>query len=369
MRKKYMNKVAPAVLLLTAGLLIGNGNLCVTATELPAPTQTPAATATPAPTQTPAATATPAPTETPAATATPAPTETPAATSSPAPTEAITGSDSTNTKQQKITSITLPESSNVIAGTTFQLQPTVTQTGATEPFVTYKSSSSSIAKVDSQGNVTALKAGKVTITATATDGFGASAKTVLYVSPQQMEAPVVTAKSSAQLAVKWKKVEGASGYFIYQYNVRNQTWDLVVTTSKGSTESCTITKLSPATTYEFKVAAYKNIGSEIYEGEKSDSTECMTPPAKTPISSISYAKGKLTVTPKKPSYTITGYEIRYSNTKAFSSYYKYRFTKNSLSFKPHLACGKWYMQVRTYKTFNGKRVYGNWSSTKSFTVK
>ena len=345
MKKNFMNTVTPAMLLLTAGLLVGNSNLYVTATESTTATETPTVTATPAPTETPTVTAT------------------------PAPTESSTGNDSANTNQQKITSITLPESSDVVAGTTFQLQPTITQNGASEPFVTYKSSSSSIAKVDSLGNVTTLKPGKVTITATATDGFGASAKTILYVSPQQMDAPVVTAKSSAQIAVTWNKLEGASGYLIYQYNKANQTWDLVKTTSKGSTVSCTITKLSPATTYQFKIAAYKNIDSQLYEGKQSDSAECMTLPAKTPISSVSYDKGTLKVTPKKPSYSVTGYEIRYSDTKKFSSYYKYRFTKSSVSLRPHLASGKWYIQVRTYKTYNGKRVYGNWSSTKSFTVK
>lgn len=282
---------------------------------------------------------------------------------------ASNGNYSLKMEQQKITNITLPTSSNVTAGTTFQLQPTITQTGASEPFITYKSSSPSIATVDSQGNVATLKAGKVTITATATDGFGVKAKTVLYVSPQQMAAPVVKATSSSKLRVTWNKLEGASGYFIYQYDTRNQTWELVGTTSKGSTEGCTITKLSPATAYQFKISAYKNIGNELYEGELSASASCMTPPAKTPISSISYSKGKLKVTPKKPSYSVTGYEIRYSDTKKFSSYYKHRFTKSSVSFRPHLASGKWYMQVRTYKTFNGKRVYGKWSSTKSFTIK
>lgn len=53
---------------------------------------------------------------------------------------------------------------------TYKLKATVSPSNASNKKVTWKSSDSKIAKVDSKGNVTALKKGKVTITCTAKDG-------------------------------------------------------------------------------------------------------------------------------------------------------------------------------------------------------
>ena len=280
------------------------------------------------------------------------------------------GNYSIKVEQQKITNITLPATLHVTVGTPYKLQPTVTQSGGTEPFVTYTTGSSTIATVNSEGTITPLQTGKVTITATATDGFGIKAKTVVYVTPSKMDAPIVKNKNyaSTQLSLSWNKTPGSSGYYIYQYDTTTSTWKLVKTITSGRTLSCTISNLSPLTAYRFRITAYKKIGSIILESKQSSSAYWITAPAKTSISDITLSNGTVKVTPKKLSKA-SGYEIRYSNTKAFSSYYKYSFTKSSVSFKPHLSQGTWYMQIRAYKNYRGERVYGKWGGTKSFTIK
>ena len=79
------------------------------------------------------------------------------------------------------TTIKLSKTTATMTRTASKLKPTLTlkatvktEDGGTAA-VTWKSSNTKIAKVDKNGKVTALKAGKVTITCTAKDGSGASA--------------------------------------------------------------------------------------------------------------------------------------------------------------------------------------------------
>lgn len=73
-----------------------------------------------------------------------------------------------------VTGITLDKSTlSVTVGATGQLTATVSPTTATEPYVMWSSSDTSIATVDYTGKITGVKAGTVTITATC-GGFSAT---------------------------------------------------------------------------------------------------------------------------------------------------------------------------------------------------
>ncbi|MGN0659793.1 MAG: fibronectin type III domain-containing protein, partial [Emergencia sp.] len=97
----------------------------------------------------------------------------------------------------------------------------------------------------------------------------------------------------------------------------------------------------------------------------------------TSISKVSGAKKAFTVKWKKQSSkmavsTITGYQIRYSTsskmTNARTKTVKgYKSTSKKIT---GLSAGKkYYVQVRTYKTVNGKTYYSSWSSVKSVKTK
>ncbi len=76
-----------------------------------------------------------------------------------------------NEGDKKVTGISLTPTTNTIKpGDSFVIIPTITPVDAADKSVTWSSSDSSIAKVDSTGKVTALKAGTATITATTNDG-------------------------------------------------------------------------------------------------------------------------------------------------------------------------------------------------------
>lgn len=86
---------------------------------------------------------------------------------------------------KSVTSISLNRTSaTTVVGRTLKLTAKVNPKNATYKTVYWKSSDESIAVVDSNGLVTALKAGNVTITATAKDNSGKYARAHIIVQPQ-----------------------------------------------------------------------------------------------------------------------------------------------------------------------------------------
>ncbi|MGM9536001.1 MAG: leucine-rich repeat protein [Intestinibacter sp.] len=75
--------------------------------------------------------------------------------------------------------------------------------------------------------------------------------------------PVVTAKStSSTITLSWDKVENATGYKIYKYNTTTNKYVLLKTTSDLSYVN---TNLTSASSYKYRVRAYKEVnGSNLY---------------------------------------------------------------------------------------------------------
>jgi len=95
------------------------------------------------------------------------------------------------TQKPKVTNIKLNATSKTLtAGDKFKLVPTITPSNA-DKTVSYQSGSSKYAKVDENGTVTALKAGKATITVNAKDGSGKSAKCVITVKSKVSKVSII----------------------------------------------------------------------------------------------------------------------------------------------------------------------------------
>ncbi len=89
---------------------------------------------------------------------------------------------------QPVTDIVLSNSSvNLKTGGTYTLTATVSPSNATNKTLTWKSSNTAVATVDSNGKVTAVGAGSATITATAKDGSGKSASCSVTVTEPMSE--------------------------------------------------------------------------------------------------------------------------------------------------------------------------------------
>ena len=93
----------------------------------------------------------------------------------------------------KVTSIALNDKSAILkTGDTYQLTATVFPNNATDKTVSWKSSSTSVARVSSNGLVTAIAEGTAIITCTANDGSGVSASCNITVNPDIVKVSSIT---------------------------------------------------------------------------------------------------------------------------------------------------------------------------------
>ena len=96
---------------------------------------------------------------------------------------------------------------------------------------------------------------------------------VLPTSSQAASAPakVKNLKASSgekMVTLKWKRVSGAAGYYIYRVNTTDNTLKKIATVTSGKTTSVKVKKLSNGTKYTFSVSAYKKSGKKKVEGKK-----------------------------------------------------------------------------------------------------
>lgn len=95
-------------------------------------------------------------------------------------------------------------------------------------------------------------------------------------------------------------------------------------------------------------------------------------PKGTNVSKLTAGSKKITVKWKKQTVQTNGYEIRYSTSKKMKNAQTVTATKNATTSKTvkNLKSGKTYfVQVRTYKTVDGKKIYSPWSSVKTVKTK
>lgn len=93
-------------------------------------------------------------------------------------------------------------------------------------------------------------------------------------------------------------------------------------------------------------------------------------PKKMNIKNLSYKGKTLKITWTKDS-KVTGYQIRYSKKANMKSAAVKTIIKNKTTSysKKNLKAGKYYTQIRSYKTVHGKKYYSDWSKTKTITIK
>ena len=160
-------------------------------------------------------------------------------------------------------------------------------------------------------------------------------------------------------------------------SVKDQTWT-------GSTLKPTVTvKYNGATlvkgtdyTVSYKnntkvgiaTATIEGIGN--YSGSKSITFKIN--PKGTTLSKVTPGKKKLTVTWKKQTKQVSGYQIQYGTKKDFSNAKKLT-VKGAKTVKATLKSLKakkyYYVRIRTYKTVSGKKYYSSWSKYKKVKTK
>ena len=173
-----------------------------------------------------------------------------------------------------------------------------------------------------------------------------------------------TSNTSSSIKLAWNKVSNATGYKIYRSTSKNGSYKHVATVKGSSNLTYNDTKLSSGKTYYYKIRAYKSINSEAHNSSYSSILTATTKPA-SPSVTLTRPSSKAIKVSWKSVSGANGYEV-YSSTSKSGTYKKIK-TTSSLSYtNSGLKKGKtYYYKVRAYKTFNGKKVYGSYSSVKS----
>ena len=142
-----------------------------------------------------------------------------------------------------------------------------------------------------------------------------------------LKTPALKASGKNFYTVKlsWSKVNGASGYKIQKYNSSKKAYETIKTISNGSTVSYNHTGLNAATTYKYRVRAYKKAnGTTVYSSYTSavKATTKKAVSGKIKGSNVNFRKGasiskaKIAQLKKGKNVTLTGKSGSWYKVKA-----------------------------------------------------
>ena len=173
---------------------------------------------------------------------------------------------------------------------------------------------------------------------------------------------VSASQSTDYIKLSWKKVTGATGYRVYQYNSSTGKYKTLKTLTGTS---YTVKNLKAGTTYKFAVKAYTKADGETLWAASSKTLTTATKPA-TPTVKATAGSGKATLSWNKISGA-TGYVVYMMDE--FGDYVKVGSTKKTSYTVTDLDYGKTYnFRVKAYKTAGDKNVYSGHKTVKVTTL-
>ncbi|MGN1418722.1 MAG: hypothetical protein ACI4W6_05285, partial [Acutalibacteraceae bacterium] len=185
-------------------------------------------------------------------------------------------------------------------------------------------------------------------------------------------APSVKAASNGynKIKISWNKQSGVTGYAVYRSTSKTGTYSKVATV-KGASSVSFVDTVSSGKTYYYKVRAYKTVSSTNYYGSYSSVVSAKAVPAKTSGVAVKSTESRKATVSWSAVSGASGYEI-YRSTKSGGTYTKVKTVSSSTKKYTDSSLkggSKYYYKVRAYRTVNGSKVYGAFSSVASVTVK
>ena len=304
------------------------------------------------------------------------------------------------------------DKTEVVEGNEATFTAHVAPEGVKDSEVTWSVNEPTLARIDENGILTAVKAGTVTVIATNKDGdpnvnegivegrcqitIKEKAKPVPTATPIPTATPVPTTPavptpttaptpeatvtpvpektqaavqlvktSENQIKIKWKKDAAAKkGYRIYVKGGKSKRWTKVTDVSAGKTsyvlKKLKGQKLQSGTVYQFRVVSLTK--SKNKEG-KMVSLKTSTAPSKPALKASASKRGTLKLAWKKIKGA-SGYEIQLKTSKKASYQTVKVLGKKAVSYtqKKLGKIQKVYVRVRAFNTVNGTRIYGGWTT-------
>lgn len=200
-------------------------------------------------------------------------------------------------------------------------------------------------------------------TSAVTQTTAAKASAVMLTAPAGVKAKSLGVKT---IRIQWKKVAGASGYYIYRATKKNGKYKKIATVRGGNKTSYKNKKRSPGKTYYYKVRAYA--GSTVSSYSKAAKGKAR------PASTTAKAKAgeeKVKVSWKKVSGA-HGYHV-YRATKKNGKYKRVKVItkgKTTAYTNSGVKGGKTYhYKVRAYKKVDGEKILAGYSEPVSAKAK
>ena len=190
-------------------------------------------------------------------------------------------------------------------GKTSNLRATVYPSNASNKKCTWSSSNTSVATVDSNGKVTAKKAGTATITVKTSNGKTATCKVTV-----NLPAPQITglANTTGGIKISWNKVDGAYGYRLYYKPVSGGWKRFKDTTATSFTDSGVV----PNKTETYTIRCIDKNGNTISGFNSTGWSKKYTPAAPT-VSKLDITTGGIKLSWNKIA-GVYGYRLYYKTS-------------------------------------------------------
>lgn len=166
----------------------------------------------------------------------------------------------------------------------------------------------------------------------------------------------------------WKKVDGATGYRVYYAGSESGTYKYVTQINSGKTTSYVQTGLTTGKTYYYKVRAYRTVNGTKVFGALSDAKSVKPVPTTTKIQKVTSGSKSAKVTWNKVNGA-TGYRVYYSTSKDSGYKYATQTSKTAYTQAGLKKGASYYYKVRAYRTVNGEKVFGAYSTPVYVTIK
>ncbi|MCD8232325.1 MAG: fibronectin type III domain-containing protein [Clostridiales bacterium] len=196
-----------------------------------------------------------------------------------------------------------------------------------------------------------------------TSSYDSTGLSIKYLKAGKISSLINTSKG---ITVKWSKVSGAKGYYLYR-KTSGGSFKKIATITSGSTVSYSDTsvKSKNGKTYIYAVRPYSGSTKGSYT---SKTTVRLTAPS---ISSLKNSSSKKMAVKWSKNSKATGYQIQYSTSSDFSdsktvTVKSYKTVSKTIS---SLKKGKtYYVRVRAYKIVDGTKYYSAWNSKKKVKI-